>query len=127
MAAKRPQRVLVIDDDDAITSFVTAVLRNDGYQSIITDTVENALDGFSSMNYALVITDIFMHGMGGIKGISEIRKCAPKIKVIAMSGGFKDMNAEETLKAARKTGADAVMGKPLSAKRITTLVGEMLN
>ena len=127
LALKGPKRVLVIDDDAVITSFIATVLRNEGYQLIVTDSVEKALDGFSTMNYALVITDIFMQGMGGIKGISEIREHNPKVKIIAMSGGFEGMNAEEALKAARKIGADAVMAKPLSAKTIATTVGKILS
>ena len=123
---KRPSRVLVIDDNDNINEFVAGLLTIDGYQPVISTSVEDALEGFEGMNYALVITDIFMSGMGGIAGIAEMRKRQPNIKIIAMSGGFDDMTTESALQAAAKIGADAIMAKPLSPEIVNQLVGDFL-
>ncbi len=127
MASNGPSRILVIDDDDSITSFIAASLTIDGHQPIITSSVEDALHGFEAMNYAMVITDIFMDGMGGIEGIAEIRKRRPDIKIIAMSSGYAGMSTDNALLAAKKIGADATLAKPFTPEEISLLVGEMLD
>lgn len=127
MAINGPARILIIDDDDDASGFVAASLTIDGHQPIVTGSVEDALNGFKAMNYSLVITDIFMDGMGGIAGITEIRKLNPDVKIIAMSGGYRDMSIDMALKAAKKIGADAVLPKPLTSESISLIVGEFLD
>ena len=69
---------------------------------------------------------IYMSGMCGIAGITEMGKRQPNIKIIAMSGGFNDMTTESALQAAAKVGADAIMAKPLSPDKVYQLVGDFL-
>lgn len=61
----REKRVLVVDDDDAIRSLVTTVLRR---RSIVADTARNgveALDLISAGRYRILLLDLMMPTMSG--------------------------------------------------------------
>ena len=45
--------------------------------------------GFSNVEYKLVITDLYISGMGGTEGITQIRKENSKVQIIAMSTGLQ--------------------------------------
>ena len=56
---------------------------------ISSDSVENALIGFSNIKYKLVIRDLFMLRMGGTEGITQIKKENSKVLIIAISAGIQ--------------------------------------
>jgi DNA-binding response OmpR family regulator len=104
--------VLVIDDEEAHASLLARVITKNGHR---VDVVHRAEDGLAKVRdraYDLVITDVFMSGMGGIEGIKKMREVRADISIIAISAGFSEMSAEAALEAAREVGADAILPKP---------------
>jgi DNA-binding response OmpR family regulator len=123
---RRKQRVLVIDDDTSIGGFITTVLRSDDYDVTVTHRAELGLKGLAREGYQLVITDIFMDGMGGLELIEMVTAKLPNVRILAISGGFRNMTSEDTLDAAAKIGADAILAKPIDAEYILSKVTELL-
>lgn len=123
---RRKQRVLVIDDDTSIGGFIATVLRSDDYDVTVTHRAELGLKGLAREGYQLVITDIFMDGMGGLELIEMVTAKLPNVRILAISGGFRNMTSEDTLDAAAKIGADAVLAKPIDAEQILSKVTELL-
>jgi|TARA_B110000483_G_C18200338_1_gene544911 two-component SAPR family response regulator len=80
---------LVFSDDSPILSFILAVLKKYSVIVISSDSVENALIGFSNIKYKLVIRDLFMLRMGGTEGITQIKKENSKVLIIAISAGIQ--------------------------------------
>ncbi len=115
---KRHRYILVIDDSATIRAIVGNMLSKHQHQVLMAESVELALNDFEWMQFDMVITDIFMPGVGGIKGIARIREKWPDIKVIAISGGFKGGHKESALEAARRIGADLALGKPFSEEEL---------
>lgn len=107
--------VLIVDDDANVRSAVREMLENNGYQTVMAERMETALSLDSSVDCRTAIIDVFMPGLGGIKGIVRLREKWPDIKIIAISGGWEDMNKQETaaaLENARRVGADFALAKP---------------
>lgn len=90
------------------------------------NSTEDALNGFKHANYRLVITDLFMEGMGGIEGIGIFRKINKDIPILAISAGYKGMSPNNALLAAKKIGATACMPKPLNPEELANKVKQLM-
>ncbi len=118
--------VLVIDDEESHASLVSRVFRKNGHDVAVAHSAEDGLAMFGSQGFDLVITDIFMEGIGGLKGIDRIRKAHPDVLIIAMSAGYSDMSAKAALNSAREIGADAVLPKPFALADLMVTVSRLL-
>jgi PAS domain S-box-containing protein len=80
--------VLVVEDDEAVRSFLVAALRSLGYRVI------EAADGAAALSIveqapeiSLLVTDVVLpHGMNGQEVAEEVRKRLPNVKVLFTSG-----------------------------------------
>ena len=106
-------RVLVVDDDEVMRTFVVNSLRRLGIQAI-----ETAVDGGTALRAmisfrpGLVLTDIHMQPMNGIEFVQQLRKHAhplvKNMKVIFMSADA----STETLEQALPLGTFGYIVKP---------------
>jgi two-component system cell cycle sensor histidine kinase/response regulator CckA len=119
------ETVLLVDDDESIRTFASAVLRRFGYRVLTGASGEEALEviGRTEGEIALVILDLGMPGMGGHKCLQEIRKTNPPAKVLIASG--YSMNGE--LKKSLSTGAAGYIGKPYRINVLLRKVREILD
>lgn len=113
---KKKKMALVIDDDNHLADLTSQMLMQLGYNTLFCSSFEQGLDIFARSRIDLVVSDIFMPGMGGIEGIRQMRKAFPACTILAMSGGWSGMSAADTITAAKKIGADAGLKKPFNAK-----------
>lgn len=126
MPTDRKLHILVIDDDPGIANVISYTLGQVGHQIIVAFSMEDALTQFEHLTYDIIITDIFMEGMGGIEGIKTIREIQPEAKIIAISGGYSDMPPEVALLAAAKIGADAALPKPFKIGKLREMISFLL-
>ena len=112
MPATTQLSVLVIDDVESYAALIARVITKVGYHVDIVNSGEDGLAMFQDRKYDLVITDVFMKGMGGINAIIAMRQARPEVPIIAVSAGFADMSAAAALQTAIKVGADAILPKP---------------
>ena len=87
--------------------------------------MEDALKELDEMSVDLVITDIFMPGIGGIEGITMLKIQAPEMPVIAMSGGWDTLSPDESVNAAVKIGARGGLAKPIKPKELKSLLDKL--
>lgn len=121
-------RVLVVEDS-AVQRKVICKMFEDagGYEVFQAETAEQALKSNEIVGVDLMVTDIFMPGEGGLSVIQRLRKTWPHIRIIAISGGFKDsMKGEKSLEAAEVVGADATLKKPFTPDSLFTTVNQVL-
>ncbi len=86
--------------------------------------MEEAFERVDIAHVDVVITDIFMPGMGGLKGMKSIKATWPRVKILAMSAGIEDRVSDtDALNATRRLGVDAQISKPFSADDLGHLVG----
>lgn len=116
---KRKRTALVVDDSATIGEILKTYLRKHGYDAVVKPTWEAALSGWDTLGPDVVITDIFMPGMGGVEGIRHVRENWGGVPVVAISGGLDTrMTPDDALLAAKKIGADAALSKPISEKQV---------
>jgi two-component system cell cycle sensor histidine kinase/response regulator CckA len=85
---KERKTILVADDQEAIRTLVSAVLSQSGYNVLVAETGEDALQ--QSKTYPgiihLLLSNIQMPGMTGIELATQISLERPDILVLLMSG-----------------------------------------
>ncbi len=118
--------VLVIDDEESHASLVSRVFRKNGHDVAVAQSAEEGIAKFQNQSFDLVITDILMKGIGGIKGIDRIREAHPDILIIAMSAAYSNMSAEAALTSAHEIGADALLPKPFPLSDLMATVSRLL-
>ena len=123
----RAKHVLVIDDSRTVRKFIVKALELKGYRISEANTMEEAFSDIDIAHVDLVLCDVFMPGMGGLKGIRMIKQTWPSVKIISMSAGMENRVSEtDALNATRKIGADAQISKPFSASDLGDLVDLIL-
>ena len=119
-------RIILVDDESGVRSFIEEVLIRYGHD---VQTIPGGLEALARLKKCppdIVITDILMPNMSGIKLIEEIRKIRPDQKIIAISGGGPNFNAETCVELARTSGADEALMKPFSMNDLKATVERIL-
>ena len=109
MATTGKVRILVVDDDEAIRTFLGHLLESEGYEVELAEDGSVALEKIAAQPVDLVITDIAMPEKDGIETIISVRDSNPSTKIIAISGVEK---SERLLEIAQMYKADASLKKP---------------
>lgn len=117
--------ILIIDDDELICELLRRTLESAGYRVTEASEGRKGLAAHQATPADLVITDLVMPGMEGIEAIMEFRRRAPKLKIIAMSGGGVGSGGDY-LRMASKFGATRTLFKPFMPKDLLSMVAEVL-
>ena len=118
-------RILVIDDEDVVRRMLRTALELQGHEVFEAEQGDEALRVQQASPPDLVITDIIMPEKDGLEVIMALRRLAPRLKVIAMSGGgrFSQIDALET---AEMLGAAATLRKPFNLAVVLETVKNVL-
>jgi CheY-like chemotaxis protein len=119
------ERILVIDDDDAVRATIRRVLERAGY---VVEVAVNGADGirlYRNAPHDLVITDLYMPEKEGIETIQELRAERPDLPILAVSGGILG-DKSGPLTDAELFGASATLAKPFSTEELQTTVARLL-
>jgi DNA-binding response OmpR family regulator len=106
-----PERVLVIDDDVAITVSLAVVLRAKGYDVVTASDGPTGLARYRVHHPQIVISDIMMPGQAGIDTIDMIRRDSADVRIVAMSGSIETRGGR-VRDLACSAGADVYLHKP---------------
>ena len=79
-------RVLVVDDQAAVRTMISIVLRIHHFEIVEAESAAAALKRFDESGFDLAIVDIFLQGTNGSDLITELRGRVPGLPVIAISG-----------------------------------------
>ena len=120
------KKILIVDDEPAITRMLTQILERQGYAVQIAHNGRDGLNAYRRCPADLVITDIVMPEMDGLELIATLRQEAPHIKCIVISGGDTHM-AQDFLPVAKNLGARKTFAKPFSIADLLRAVAEELN
>ncbi len=114
--------ILIVDDEEGIRRSLTRVLREDGYsvQSATNGEEALAMVGQDPHNFDIVICDLIMPGMDGIRTIEEMNKLHQGLTKIILTGYG---TLESSMKAI-ENGIDGFITKPFENKEIKWKVKE---
>jgi CheY-like chemotaxis protein len=121
MSGDRPRRILVVDDDAAITSSFEKILRGEGYDvATATDGVE-AIELAREHPFDFVLLDLVMPRMDGLTTLHHLNTVAPQARVVILSAHLgRNWEAE-----ALRLGAAAVFAKPPDIPKLLRLCDEL--
>jgi PAS domain S-box-containing protein len=82
------ETILLVEDEPEVRRVCALTLRRLGYQVIVADDAEHALEICASGERALhaVLTDVVMPGISGVALVDRLRGLRPGLKVLFMSG-----------------------------------------
>lgn len=101
-------RILIVEDEPRIASFVAKGLRADGHVATVAADGLRGLDEAMSGNHDLVVLDIGLPGMDGFTVLEHLRAQGSSVPVIVLTA--RD-SVTDTV-AALEGGADDYMPKP---------------
>jgi PAS domain S-box-containing protein len=106
----RGQRVLYIDDDDAIVLLTTRVLERLGYHVTGFTHPQQALEAFAARpnDFDVVVTDLSMPGMSGFDLAQSLRRYRAEMPILMTSGYVRPEDRQQ----ARERGLGDVILKP---------------
>ncbi|MCU0836286.1 MAG: sigma 54-interacting transcriptional regulator [Chromatiaceae bacterium] len=116
-------RLLVVDDDRDHLALVERWLTLAGFDVTGAESGETALAVLEAQRPDLVITDLVMTGIDGIRLLREIHRHDPVMPVIIMSG---QAGIPDAVKATH-LGASAFLTKPIQREALIAEVGQALS
>jgi DNA-binding response OmpR family regulator len=122
-------RVLVIEDDRSVGAVIRMTLDREGYDTAHTSDAGAGIQAFDASNFNLAIIDIFLADISGLEVISELRRRAPAMPILAMSGFIFRDSMDPVLDyfaMATKAGATGCLRKPFAPGQLLAAVRESL-
>jgi two-component system KDP operon response regulator KdpE len=111
-------RVLIVDDEVSIRRAVHNTLQGMGFQVDEAPSGEEALRMVGEAQYDVVLLDINMPGIGGIKACHEMRRSLPRLGILMLT--VRD--SEEDKVAALDAGADDYVTKPFNIRELAARI-----
>jgi len=82
-----PGRILIVDDDPVTGRFLSNLLGDGGgFDVVCTTDPASALQRASTERWDLVLTDVEMPGMTGLELLQALRRAAPDLPVVVITG-----------------------------------------
>ena len=120
-------RILVADDDEGVRRLFCKVLEAHGYPVAAVADGRQAIALMADQeDFRIIIIDLVMPEREGIETICSLRKDRPDVKVLAVSGAFKDPLLDNMLECASMLGADATLRKPVHPEDLVATVRTLL-
>lgn len=118
------QRVLVVDDEPAVRQITAAILRNHGYEPLLAADGQEALAVWEKHRSEIraVVTDLMMPRMDGPTFLRALRRVAPDLPAISITG----LGEESRVSEARAAGAAVNLDKPFTAAELLSALERVL-
>ena len=93
------EQILIVDDEEAIREVVSALLKAQDYRCTVCSNGRMALESFRHNSFDLVLSDIVMPEMDGLKLLAELRLADPDVPVIMVTAMHDISIALEAIRA----------------------------
>jgi DNA-binding NtrC family response regulator len=118
-----PGRILIVDDEKDMLALLKRIISEETEHEVVTETDPvHALELFKEKAFDLVITDLKMPKMDGIKLLESIKKANSEVSVVILTA-FATI--ETAVEAIRK-GANDYITKPFRRERILLTVDKVM-
>lgn len=118
------KRILLIEDDQAITNLIVILLEREGHEVITSPTAEAGLALAASRRPDLVLMDIALPGMDGLEATRKLKtgEATRSVPVVALTAQARREDAEKAAQA----GCDGFIAKPVSTRAFLAQVASHL-
>jgi len=116
--SEEPNRILVVDDEEMIRDLLRETFQRKGYAVETVDKGNDALKKIDSEKYDLLVSDIRLPDVSGMKILTEAKKKRPDLGIIMITAYGSIKNAVKAM----KQGAFDYITKPFELEEIELLV-----
>ncbi len=113
-------RILVVDDEEGIRTFIGEVLEDEGHNVVLAADGQRALDALGKGSFHLMLTDLKMPRVDGMTLLRKARADYPEMEVIVLSAHGTVEGAVEAM----KLGAFDYLQKPIASPTELRLLAE---
>lgn len=108
------KRVLVLEDDEALSTTLTDHLRREGYHAEVAADGLTGLDKINSGSFDLIISNIFLPGKSGLHLCIAVRREGIRTPILFLAATAEP--ADRIL--ALKIGGDVCLSKPIDSREL---------
>jgi two-component system response regulator PilR (NtrC family) len=112
-------RILIVDDEQSMREWMRILFQRDGFEVLVAEDGLAAQELIAREYIDVVLTDIRMPRLDGLKLLESTRNVAPDAVVIMMTAHFT--RDSEEWQRAREAGAAALLEKPFRDVNLVTL------
>lgn len=111
-------RILIVDDDPGQRSLLNSFLATQGFETVVVDSGDRALEKLRSETFDLMISDVRMPGLSGLETLRQARKEKITVPVLLVTA-FTDVRDAV---AAMRDGAVNYLAKPIDLDELLVSV-----
>ncbi len=124
MPSNSKSRILVVDDEPGMLQYLRTVLEAKSYDVV---TVQSGAEAMAHLNDGpppdLVILDVLMPDMNGLRTLEKLQEIRPGLKVVMLSCSTDPRNVVQAI----RSGAADYLSKPFQIAELETVVRHSLN
>ena len=113
--------ICVVDDDPSMLEMLSEMLASFGYRCLATSDPEEALKYVGTGKCRIVLSDLKMPGMSGLKFLERALREDPGAYVLLMTGFYSIESAIEAI----RHGAYDYLPKPIDRQRLKKTLGDL--
>ena len=113
-------RLMFIDDERIVCRRLKQIFEKAGYEVAVFNDGAHAIEELDNNPYDIIVTDLKMEGMDGMKLLEIAKEKNPASKIIMITG-FAEM---ETAKEAFKKGVFDFISKPVEIEVIKEVISK---
>ena len=113
-----PSCVLIVDDDPGQRSLLDSFLRGQGFETVLADSGEHALEKLRTGHFDLMISDVRMPGLSGLETLRRVRPQFPALPVLLVTAYADIRDAVEAM----RDGALNYLAKPIDLDELLDTV-----
>ena len=111
-------RILIVDDDPGQRSLLDSFLRGQGFETVLADSGERALELLPAGKFSMMISDVRMPGLTGLETLQRARKNFPALPVLLVTAYADIRDAVEAM----RDGALNYLAKPIDLDELLATV-----
>lgn len=120
MSDARHQHILIVEDEESISSFVKMYLEREGYEVTVAPTGERALEALAG-SVDLITLDLMLPDMDGLDICRQVRATS-NVPIIMLTARDEDIDKIVGL----EVGADDYLTKPFNARELVARIKSIL-
>jgi len=120
------KRILIIEDDIQVRLLLRQMLERVGYEVADASNGSEGIRLYRDEPADLIITDIIMPEKEGVETIIELKRDFPDVKIIAISGGSRGIDAQNCLYYAKQLGVLHTFNKPFKRTEMLEVIRKLL-
>jgi len=117
----KPPRILIVDDDPGQRSLLDSFLRSQGFDTLVADSGERALELLRGEPFAMMISDVRMPGLSGLETLRRARQENAVLPVLLVTA-YADIREAV---GAMRDGALNYLAKPIDLDELLATVRQV--